>query len=215
MLTNADLDHLLGLFLLREGERLEVYSTKETWAIATIALGMAEVLRAFCEVTWREPSITFSPLPGEATPLLFRSIPLPGNAPPYAKGHAAGGGHSVAYQFLDQSTGGRLLVAPDVAAPNRELLEAMADSDAILFDGTFWSAEELGQVKPGARTAQQMGHVTIRDGSLDLLRKTAARHKIYTHINNTNPILSPGKAQRAAVEAAGIQVGCDGLQFDV
>ena len=60
-----------------------------------------------------------------------------------------------------------------------------------------------------------MGHVTIRDHSLALLGKLPARHKIYIHINNTNPVLSPGSPERAAVEAAGIVVGYDGLEFEL
>jgi pyrroloquinoline quinone biosynthesis protein B len=40
-----------------------------------------------------------------------------------------------------------------------------------------------------------------------------ARHKAYFHINNTNPILAPGSAERMAVEEAGIIVGYDGLEF--
>jgi pyrroloquinoline quinone biosynthesis protein B len=108
-----------------------------------------------------------------------------------------------------------LLVAPDAGALTPQLLEALAGSDAVLFDGTFWSGEELSAVRPDAPTAEEMGHVTIKDCSLDLLRKLPARHKIYIHINNTNPVLSPDSAERAAVEAAGIVVGADGLEFEL
>jgi len=47
---------------------------------------------------------------------------------------------------------GRLHQAPDVAAVNPELLEALKSSDAVLFDGTFWSGDDLTVVRPGART---------------------------------------------------------------
>jgi pyrroloquinoline quinone biosynthesis protein B len=33
------------------------------------------------------------------------------------------------------------------------------------------------------------------------------------HINNTNPILMPGSAERAAVERAGIEIAQDGLEM--
>lgn len=142
-------------------------------------------------------------------------IVLPGKAPPFASGMANGGIHSVAYQFLDRQTGGRLLVAPDVSAVNEELREALESSDAILFDGTFWSSDELRQVKAKARTADQMGHLTIKDFSLDLLKKLPARRKIYIHINNTNPVLAKHSRERAAVERAGITIGHDGLEFEL
>ena len=116
---------------------------------------------------------------------------------------------------MDRNTGGRLLVAPDVAGWNGALAKAMAESDAVLFDGTFWSGDELRRVKAAARTAAEMGHITIKDHSLARLGGLSARHKIYIHVNNTNPVLSPGSPERTAVEAAGIVVGYDGLEFEV
>ena len=116
---------------------------------------------------------------------------------------------------MDARTGGRLLVAPDVGAVNDELLEALSSSEAVLFDGTFWSADELARVKSRAPKAGEMGHVTIEECSLKLLAKLPARHKIYIHINNTNPILASESPERAAVEAAGVMVGADGLEFEL
>jgi len=140
---------------------------------------------------------------------------LPGKPPKFAKGIDPGGRHSVAYQLVDTRTGGRLLVAPDVAGLNEALQTAMVESDAVLFDGTFWSGDELAQVKDRAASAAEMGHVTIKDCGLALLGGLPAARKIYMHINNTNPVLMPGSAERVAVEAAGITVGFDGLEFEL
>jgi pyrroloquinoline quinone biosynthesis protein B len=153
-------------------------------------------------------------LDGKPT-LLYRAISLVGRPPPFARGTAVAGEHSIAYQFLDPQSGKRLLVAPDVGALNEGLSEALTTSEGILFDGTFWSTDELLEVKPSAPMANEMGHVTIKDCSLDLLQKTPAGQKIYIHINNTNPILSPGSPERAEVEAAGIIVGVDGFEFEI
>ena len=178
---------------------------------------MQSVLDAFGTTLWHEPPTKFAPLPGPgAQPqgLLYRVIELPGKPPPFAQ-DAPAGAQSLAYQFIDARTGGRLLIAPDVATVTEELQEGLETSDAVLFDGTFWSSDELAAVRPGARKASDMGHVTIQDCSLNLLAKLRARRKIYIHINNTNPILAPGTAERAAVEAAGITVGWDGLEFEL
>lgn len=224
LLTNADLDHVLGLFSLREGEALQVYATGAVQSTVESCLGLANVLNTFCGATWSEPPLEYHPL-GFAQPpagravagagLLFRAIALDGKPPPFVRSTSPIGVQSVAYQFRDPRTGRQLLVAPDVAALNPELERALAESDAVLFDGTFWSPEELARVKSGASTADQMGHVTIRDCSLDLLRKSRARHRIYLHINNTNPILASQSVERSAVEAAGIVVGYDGLEFEL
>jgi pyrroloquinoline quinone biosynthesis protein B len=218
LLTNADLDHTLGLFSLREGDQLNIYAPDAVRHTLDACLGMTAVFDAFSGVKWHSPSTEFIPLAHESNEgavLSYRAIVLPGNPPPFAKNAPHGSTHSVAYQFLDGHTGGRLLVGPDVGRISKDLLEAMANSEAVLFDGTFWSTEELAQVKPNAPRADDMGHVTIKDGSLEVLAGLAARHKVYIHINNTNPVLLPGSPERGAVEAAGIAVGSDGMEFEL
>ena len=217
LLTNADLDHLLGLFALREGQALDIYSTAAVRATAETALGLETVLNAFCGSRWHEPARNDFGALGPGSGLQYRAIELSGQPPRFDRNRSAGNGvgQSVAYQFRDAETGGRLLVAPDVAAVNEPLLDALRTSQVVLFDGTFWSADELGAVRLGAPPAQEMGHLPIRDGSLKLLAGLPARAKVYIHINNTNPILAANSPERAAVEAAGVTVGADGMEFEL
>jgi pyrroloquinoline quinone biosynthesis protein B len=60
-----------------------------------------------------------------------------------------------------------------------------------------------------------MGHIPIsgEQGSLKTLAALPVKIKVYVHINNTNPILLEDSVERAAVTAAGVQVGCDGMEF--
>jgi pyrroloquinoline quinone biosynthesis protein B len=62
-----------------------------------------------------------------------------------------------------------------------------------------------------------MGHLAISgaEGSLAVLSELECRHKVYTHINNTNPMLIEESPERAAVEAAGMLVGMDGMRFEI
>jgi pyrroloquinoline quinone biosynthesis protein B len=218
-LTNADLDHVLGLWTLREGEKLHIHAPRAVRGTLDECLNLTAILEAFCGVAWHEPPETdFTPIlqkNGEPSSLRYRAIKLPGNPPLFARGKYPDGTHSVAYEIMDRKTGGRLLVAPDVGECNEALTAAMREADAVLFDGTFWSEDELSRVKNTTRTAAQMGHVTIRDFSRSLLNSLPAAHKIYIHINNTNPILCPDSPERAAVEAAGIRVGQDGWEFEL
>ncbi len=204
---------------MREGGRLRVYATRAVRDTLIDCLGMGVILDAFCGIDWQEPSqADFAQLGGTnggKGSLAFRAIALPGGPPVFARERLPDGIHSVAYHIIDRSTGGRLLVAPDVGGWTDSLTEALLESDAVVFDGTFWSGDELSHVKANARTAAEMGHVTIRDQSLAVLRKLPAAHKIYIHINNTNPVLSAGSPERSAVEAAGIVVGYDGLEFAI
>lgn len=193
LLTNADIDHALGLLLLRQDETpLVVHATVDT---RTALAWIDRVLARFRGIEWRTITAGFQPLSGS---LVFRAIELPG---------------SVAFQFRDDTSGLTTLLAPSVGEVTEELRNALHASDVVLFDGTFWTDGELAVVRPGARSARQMNHLPISGGSLDLLRQSPARRKIYTHINNTNPILTPGSRERAQVEQAGIEIARDGLEI--
>jgi pyrroloquinoline quinone biosynthesis protein B len=192
-LTNADIDHALGLLLLRQQETpLVVYAADETQKALTWIHG---TLATFCGIDWRKIGADFQSLSGS---IAFRAIAL----------HS-----SVAFQFRDDTSGVNVLFAPSVGELTDELRDAVRASNLVIFDGTFWSDGELGAVRPGGRTARAMNHLPISDGSLDFLRQSPARRKIYTHINNTNPILMPGTQQRAQVEQAGIEIARDGLEI--
>jgi pyrroloquinoline quinone biosynthesis protein B len=193
LLTNADIDHALGLLLLRQQEKpLTVYATNQTRAALA---WLDRTLARFCGIEWHEVNSDFQQL---NSTIAFRAIELP---------------ESVAFQFVDKSSGLRALIAPAVSEFTGNLSEAAASSDVILFDGTFWSQDELAAVRPGARSAREMNHLTICDSSLELLRQLPARRKIYMHINNTNPILMPGSPERAELESAGIEIARDGAEI--
>jgi pyrroloquinoline quinone biosynthesis protein B len=193
LLTNADIDHALGLLLLRQQEEpLVVYAADGT---RTALEWLDRLLAQFCGIEWRNISAEFQPLNSDID---FRALELP---------------HSVAFQLRDNLSGRIALVAPSVGIVTHELRDAIHDSEVVIFDGTFWSDDELAAVRPGARSARQMKHLPISEGSLDLLRQSSARWKIYTHINNTNPILMPGSHERAQLDRAGIEIARDGLEI--
>ena len=62
-----------------------------------------------------------------------------------------------------------------------------------------------------------MSHLPIGGpaGSLAALSEVMARRKIYTHINNTNPILPSDSPERRAAEMAGWEVAADGLEVSL
>jgi pyrroloquinoline quinone biosynthesis protein B len=219
LLTNADLDHVLGLFLLRETGRLRIHAPGPVIQVLAHDLRLADILKPFCRIDWHEPPTdAFTSLLTQrdgTSGLQYRAIPLSAKPPPFAVNASKEGTQSVAYEIMDERTKGRLVVAPDVAAITPELLLALESADGVLLDGTFWSNDEFQKLTGKSRTADDMGHLVIEKGSLNVLRKVKARHKIYFHINNTNPILDPGSGERAEVERAGVVVGQDGLEFEL
>jgi pyrroloquinoline quinone biosynthesis protein B len=85
-----------------------------------------------------------------------------------------------------------------------------------MLDGTFWTDDELVRLGISGKRARDMGHLPQSGpgGMLQVLKPLAAR-KILIHINNTNPILDEDSAERATLEAAGIEVAYDGMELEL
>jgi len=219
LLTNADLDHTLGLMLLREGEKLRVHATPNVRQALTEGISFQPALESFCGTDWIEPSTVPTALlcrDGSRSGLRYQSIALPGKPPRFVKNKTAAG-NVVGYHITDETTGGRLLFLPDVGELNSTILQWLPNCDALLFDGTFWSQNEMRDQGLGNLTAADMGHAPVsgESGSLKLLAELQVQHKIYTHINNTNPMLLENSPETAAVMAAGCKVGRDGMDFKI
>jgi pyrroloquinoline quinone biosynthesis protein B len=75
----------------------------------------------------------------------------------------------------------------------------------------------MAKLEISPSTARSMGHLPISgtDGSLAVMAHLPARIRVYTHINNTNPILIEDSRERQAVREAGVIVGDDGLTFHI
>jgi len=220
LLTNADLDHTLGLLLLREGEKLCIHATPNVRRALTEGISIQPALESFCGTRWIEPATKprlLSLRDDTTSGLLCEAIPLPGKPPRFMKRDTSTAGNVVGYRITDVKSGGRLLFLPDVAELNETVLHWLPECDAVLFDGTFWSEHEMPERGLGTLSAADMGHTPISGerGSLKFLAKLKVPNKIYTHINNTNPILIEDSPECAAVKAAGCVVGRDGLELEI
>jgi pyrroloquinoline quinone biosynthesis protein B len=221
LLTSADLDHTLGLFLMREGQSVGVHATPAVRRALSDGLALERVLACYCGVNWVEPPGELAPLCGrDGTPsgLDYAAFPIRGKPPRYlGAGVRPGLGDNVGYRVVDPGTGGRLLYLPGVSMLDAAAMAELRDCDALLLDGTFWSEEELRDVGAGTATASEMGHLPVGGpgGSLARIAKLPIARKVYTHINNTNPMLIEDSPEHRAVDAAGVVVGWDGLDFRV
>lgn len=210
-LTNADLDHTLGLFQLREGGRLPVTAPANVRDSLERGLAMGRVLAAYGGVEWRDAAAEWREV--DASGLEVRAVPLAGGGAPRYDAGAAGEGQAVGYLFRRE--GATVGVFPDVARLDASLRAVLATCDRVWFDGTFWAEDEM--VPLSGRTASAMGHAPIGGpgGSLAALAELGAERAAYLHINNTNPVLRPGSDERRAVEGAGVRIAEDGEHFVV
>jgi pyrroloquinoline quinone biosynthesis protein B len=97
---------------------------------------------------------------------------------------------------------------------NADLRQRLDRADVVLFDATLFVDDEMILTGTGDKTGRRMGHMPLdgADGTLAALGGLRGR-RILTHINNTNPILIKGSAERRKVEAAGFEVAEDGMEI--
>lgn len=222
VLANADLDHVLGLLLLRELQPLRVYATVSVCKILKEDNSFFRMLeRAPEQVVWDEirPDLPFSlrNAKGEDTGIKCRALSLDTHFPAYVlpERQAQLAPREASLGFMIESRSGkRAAYLPAVPGLDEALLQQIDGCDVLLFDGTFWSDDELIRIQGGGQTAHQMGHIPVQE-TLRRLAEVKHPRKIFLHINNTNPILDEASPQYRQVRGAGWEVAEDGWEFDL
>ena len=213
VLTGGDVDVIAGLLTLREREPFSVFASRRILDILD-ANPIFEVLAR--DVVERRQVGLGEPVE-LAGGLRVELFAVPGKVPLYLE---QGSGMqpvladetTVAAMISDSVS--RVLFIPGCAAITPDLADRISGADALFFDGTLWRDDEMIRAGVGAKTGRRMGHMPIDGdgGSLSALARLTGR-RIYIHINNTNPILVDGSPERRRVEAAGIEVGEDGMEI--
>lgn len=206
VLTNGDVDHVAGLLSLRERQPLTIAATSRVFGGLFEKNILLRTLQRFDgHLSW-ERLVLEAPL--SLAGLEITPLAASGKTPVHLGGVAEPAEPEDNIGVLVRANG-RSLAYISAAGALGELPARLADAgvDALLFDGTFWSNDELIAQGLGEGTAESMAHLPIR-ASLPHFEG----RRIYTHINNTNPILIEGSPERRAVEAAGWLVAYDGME---
>lgn len=219
LLTDADLDHTLGLFLLREHESaLSIHASQTIKEAVEEGLRLTEVLSSYCGVRWVAPPLAFEPLfcrDGKESGLDYKAVEIKGLGPRFRRSDQRS--CRLFYVLRDSVTAKRVVLAPAVAQLEPQLLVELEQAEAIFFDGTFWSHDDFEKSGISSRSVDELlqSHMPILDGSLNTLAVQRAKHKVYVHINNTNPILWAGGPESRLLEQMGIQVAEDGMTIEL
>jgi pyrroloquinoline quinone biosynthesis protein B len=214
LLTDAELDHTLGLLLLREAGAIALYATPAVHKILCDGSGLLRTLERYCPVEWR------SVVPG-AELLLADGLSCRAFDVPTTKrdrfGTGTDHGRVVGYRLTDECTGGTAVYLPGVQALTEAVRAEIAGCDCLLVDGTCFRDDELVRLGLAGKTSREMGHLPLDgpDGSLAQLPALGVRRTIFVHLNNTNPILLPDTPERRVVEDSGMEVAVDGLEVEV
>jgi pyrroloquinoline quinone biosynthesis protein B len=222
VLANADLDHVLGLLLLRELQPLRIYSTGSVRRILREDNSMFGMLQRIPNQTaWSdfESGKLFSlcNAQGEESGLRCQAWSLSEHYPAYVtedrRGQLVTGEASMGF-VLESGSGLRVAYMPAVPQLDDALLHQLESCDVLLFDGTFWSDDELIRVQGSGQTALQMGHIPV-ENILTKLAGVRRPRKIFLHINNTNPMLNEASTQYRQVRDAGWEIAEDGWQYNL
>ncbi|MGE0214713.1 pyrroloquinoline quinone biosynthesis protein PqqB [Mycolicibacterium sp.] len=214
LLTDAELDHTLGLLLMREGRGLEVHATESVHETLTAGTGVLRTLEAYCPVKWQPV------LPGAEVSLgdglCYRAFDVPTDKALRFPG-AATHGRVVGYRLTDAGSGRSMVYLPCAQRLDADVLGELDGCSALLVDGTCWRDDEMPRLGLASKTSRGMGHVPIDGpgGSLEVLSPLPIDRKVYIHINNTNPVLFEDSPERRRLDRHGIEVAVDGLEFHI
>ena len=148
VLTNGDLDHTLGLFSLRENTPLILYATD------SVRRGLVEgntlfrtLQRSPTQSTWRrlvldEPIALTGP-GDEPTGVTVTPVALPGKVPKHLEGLAPPSPEDNVGLWIRDDGCGKLLVVATAVGAIGGFVKQIDGADACLFDGTFWTSDEL------------------------------------------------------------------------
>lgn len=213
LVTNGDIDHVAGLLTLREGQGFDLFATPAIHAVLAAnpmlsALDPGLVLR-------RELALEqgFDLAPGLRATLFA----VPGKVPLYLEGPQVETGlmgeQTVGVELA--ANGKRVFYIPGCAMVPDWLRDRISGADALLFDGTLWTDDEMIRAGLGVKTGRRMGHVPVsgEGGSIEALRGVDLGARIYVHMNNSNPLVDPASRERAEAQGLGWRIGHDGMEI--
>jgi pyrroloquinoline quinone biosynthesis protein B len=213
---NGDVDNIAGLLVMREMQPFTLWATPSV--MAHTQGGVFGVLNA--DVVKRQ---TVALEKSIDTGLGFTITPFitPGKIPLYMESANESeielGGESDATVGLEISDGRhRCYYMPSCARMTDAVRNRLRGADLVFFDGTAFEDDELIRQGLLQKTAWRMGHMAMNGerGTIRAFADLGVKRRVFVHINNSNPALRCDSIERAQVEAAGWEIGHDGLLID-
>ena len=221
VLTNGDVDHIIGLINLREAQPFAIYGSDRVLDIIksnTVFQVLAEPLVPRIALPLDKPT----PLKGANVDLglVVEAFAVPGKVALYLEDAAAGAdlgtreGDTIGLKVSDPSTGTSFFYIPGCATVDEALGRRLKGASLVFFDGTLFTDEEMIEQGLLGKTGARMGHISMSgpNGSIAAFSQLGVGRLIYVHINNSNPALDENSSARKSIEGAGWEVGYDGME---
>lgn len=222
-LTNGDVDHVAGLLNMREAQPFSLYAAGrvldalganpiftilQTQLVPRIELRMDEA------VSVRGAGLDLG--------LAVRAFPVPGKIALYlenanAPNFGTSAGDTLGLEIIETATGDSFFYIPGCAKLDAPLAERLRGAKLVFFDGTLFHENEMIEQGLLGKTGSRMGHINVSgaDGSIAAFEPLNVARKIYVHINNSNPLLNEFSEEYATAQAAGWEIGEDGMEVNL
>ena len=220
VLTNGDVDHIIGLINLREAQPFAIYASKrilDVLAANSVFQVLADPLVPRNEITLDQP---FN-LAGGGVDLgmTVEAFAVPGKVALYLEDKSSGDyggreGDTIGLKISDPAEKKSFFYIPGCAAVDERLATRLKGATVVFFDGTLFTDDEMIEQGLLNKTGARMGHISMSGdaGSITAFSKLGVGRLIYVHINNSNPVLDENSPARKAIDCAGWEVGYDGME---
>jgi pyrroloquinoline quinone biosynthesis protein B len=215
LLTNGDIDHVAGALSLRERQPFILNATAEIHDVLRANSVFGVLADGVVQRTTVELDAPFPLVKGVEA----RVFAVPGKSALYLEEDQVEiGGEGEATVGVEITAGGvSAYYVPGCAHMSEALADRLSGAAVVLFDGTLWHDDEMIEAGVGTKTGHRMGHMSMsgEQGSMAAFAALGVGRKIYSHINNTNPVLIEGSRERQSAEAAGWEIAHDGMEIDL
>ncbi|MEO1205982.1 MAG: pyrroloquinoline quinone biosynthesis protein PqqB [Pseudomonadota bacterium] len=222
ILTNGDVDHIIGLINLREGQAFKLYASDRVMTTLN-ANSVFNVLNS--DHVERRPlamdqDIAIEGASGQ-TGITIHAFDVPGKVALYledaSKGENFGtqAGDTIGLKITDINTGKAFYYIPGCATVDAPLAKRLQGADLVFFDGTLFTDTEMIDQGLSHKSGKRMGHMSMSgpEGSMAAFEKLDVKRRVYVHINNSNPALDDNSPERTEVTNAGWEVSFDGMEI--
>ena len=219
VLTNGDVDHIIGLINLREGQAFSIYGSQQV--LATLKCNSVFNVCAPANAP-RIPLPLDQPIAltgaGVSLGLTVEAFAVPGKVALYLESEGANfgsrEGDTIGLKVSNDKTGASFFYIPGCAEIDAPLAARIKGASLIFFDGTLFTDDEMLSQGLSQKTGKRMGHMSMSgaDGSMAALARLDVKRGIFVHINNSNPALDENSDARREIGANGFEVGYDGME---
>jgi pyrroloquinoline quinone biosynthesis protein B len=221
VVTNGDVDHVAGLLNLREAQPFSVYGSRRVLDVLAANRIFNVLAPAYVA---REELPLGAPLAlhggGVDLGLCVEAFAVPGKIALWledalAANYGGAEGDTLGLKITETANGKSFFYIPGCASIDAALALRLTGAALVLFDGTLWHENEMIDQGLLGKTGTRMGHINLSgaDGSLKAFARLNVARKVFVHINNSNPVLNAFSPERAEAQAAGWEIGEDGMEI--